>query len=112
MYLLNECALFDEGDTASDVWTDHDYKPDGVTISRIRVGGLDFEGVTATGRTTLKSASTGTDSAVRSALVSVLGAGAGRVWDDAPNQDQLHGPYVTGYVGVRNRIRSMMAELP
>ena len=112
MCLLNECALFDEGDTASDVWSKNDYAPDGATITHICAGGLDFAGIGATDRATLKAAATGTDSAVRSALVSVLGAGAGRVWDDAPNQDQLHGPYVTGYVGVRNRIRSMMAELP
>ncbi len=52
------------------------------------------------------------DASLAGTLRGLLGAGAGRVWDDAPNQDQLHGPYVTGYVGVRNRIRSMMAELP
>lgn len=104
--------LTEEGADGPDMGVRNDYGPNGVLLTDISVGGIDVRGVNASGRATLRNAAGGTDGAVRSAINSVLGGGAARAWDDGPNQDSIHGSYVSGYVAVRVRIRTAFADLP
>lgn len=104
--------FLDEGSDGPDVNSAFDYGPAGVKLSRVSFGGIDVSGIDSSGRATLRNASGGSDGAVRSAINSVLGSAAARAWDDGPNQDSIHGSFVSGYVAVRTRIRAMLADLP
>lgn len=105
--------LGDEGETATDVGTANDYRPDGTILTDLSLGsGIDIRSLGAPARATLRAAASGTDAEVRAALVATCGEGAGRAWDDAPHQDGLHGPYVPAYVSIRPRIRAMLGALP
>ncbi len=80
----------------------------------IAVSGLHWRINNPSDRAALRAMAGAPDPDLRAALVAcpAIGPAGGRVWDDAPHQDALHGPSVPGYVPVRLRLRNALAALP